>query len=344
MNQNGALGMTVTNFLDDPEGFIEPIFSVTPSIRLRVEFWMKIYSQYTSDMRVVHDRARPEIIYGVIDFTFLHRKLGENAAFESEASRIERKIIRKLKDLIALAQQTEVTAILPTKNIVPHFRAFLSKHGALDPRLAPALCANMRTQTGQSDFFLLALKRSQKLLPYIESILTKHGLPKTVGRIPFVESSFNERAQSKAGAVGIWQFTPETARQWISSDEERSWSDPVLQTRSAARLIRGYRSILPDWGTTITAYNSGIGRVRRLLQKHKIVTVEALINTIDSDGLGFAGKNFYAEVLAATLVEAYKERIFGVFLLEDSRNNDLSQPHIKTFGFLPAASETLGLW
>ena len=169
----------------------------------------------------------------------------------------------------------------------------------------------MRTQSGQSDYFLQALYRSRNLLPHIESVFRQKSLPVALGRIPFVESSFNVRAYSKGGAMGIWQFMPDTAHQMIHAREEKDFSDPLKQTASAARILQMYRSVLPDWGTTVTSYNSGVGRVRKIVEKYRLRDVEGLLQVPANDGLGFAGKNFFSEFLAANLVEAYKVELFG---------------------------------
>jgi membrane-bound lytic murein transglycosylase D len=92
------------------------------------------------------------------------------------------------------------------------------------------------------------------------------------------------------------------------------WSDPLRQTKSAARLLKLYRSVLPDWGTAITSYNSGVGRIRKIVEKYKISNVSGLVDLSHNDTLGFAGKNFYSEFLAANFVEAYKENLFGQLL------------------------------
>ena len=80
-------------------------------------------------------------------------------------------------------------------------------------------------------------------------------------------------------------------------------------------MLHRYREVLPDWGSVITAYNSGVGRIRRLIEKHGVKKAEDLANlSAANDSLGFAGKNFYSEFLAANLVEAYKEEIFHQLL------------------------------
>lgn len=161
--------------------------------------------------------------------------------------------------------------------------------------------------------FQKALHRSQHLLPHIEAVFKKKQLPLFLARIPFVESSFNPRARSKAGAMGIWQFTEPTARELISSDNRSLWRDPLAQTRAAARLLKNYRTVLPDWGTTTTSYNSGVGNMRRWLRKYHAKNLIQLLANPRDNGMGFAVENFYSEVLAASLVEAYKEKFFGTW-------------------------------
>lgn len=310
----------VAKLVDDPKDRIEREFKVTPGLRDRVLFWMQVHAVYNSRMRVVHDRANPAIVYGYIDFRPLFRALGNGQVAESRSYELEKKILKELKARLAVVAGLGVptasldsigTMSLDEKNAI---RGFLSRVGALSAQDAATLIENLRTQTGQSDEFLAALHRSKQLLPHIESVFRKQGLPVALGRIPFVESSFNARAQSKVGAVGIWQFMPETARQMIHSQDERAWADPLKQTASAARLLKMFHSIVPDWGMAVTAYNSGVGRIQRLARKHHLRNVEGLIKLQAEDDLGFAGRNFYAQFLSANLVEAYKEELFNRLL------------------------------
>jgi len=115
----------------------------------------------------------------------------------------------------------------------------------------------------------------------------------------------------------MWQFMPFTARQMIHPTKTELWSDPLLQTRAAARMLIIYRSMLPDWSTTVTAYNSGPGRLSRLVRKHRTKSVGKLTEVQDPTGLGFAGKNFYAQFLSANISEAYRRDIFPLRKPED---------------------------
>lgn len=303
----------INQYVDDPKQKMEKDFQVPLALKSRVKFWVEIYSRYSSRIKVVHDRNNLEVIYGYIDLRPIYRVSASNIEAESRGLRIEKRILKELKarlsDSIGLTATNSVDA--KEKNEI---KTMLSRYGALSTKDTQKLLAEIRTQSGQSDMFLAALFRSKNLLPHIESVFKRQKLPTALARIPFVESSFNVKAHSKIGAVGIWQFTPETAQQMIRGSEEKSWSDPLKQTSSAAKLLILYRSMLPDWGITVTSYNSGVGRLRRLSARYHLKHAEDLFKLPEKDALGFAGNNFYSEFLAANLVEAYKDEIFSKML------------------------------
>ena len=75
------------------------------------------------------------------------------------------------------------------------------------------------------------------------------------------ESGFNPNAGSPAGARGIAQFMPATAR-----SRGVNPSDPKSSLRGAAKLMREYLdSYGGDWRKALTAYNAGPGRVGKPL-------------------------------------------------------------------------------
>lgn len=324
-----------SDIIDDPKDRIEKEFEVPTGLRDRVAFWIDIYSRYNSQIRVVHDRSNPAIIYGYIDFRPLYRTLGPSIETEVTANDFERKILKEMKNRIS-----EAVGITRTGLVSPEeqndIKIFFSKIGGLSFERANELMEDIRSQTGQSDMFLQALYRSMNLLPHIESVFRQKGLPVALARIPFVESSFNPRAKSKSGAVGIWQFMPETSRQMLRTTDEKIWADPLKQTVAATKLLQIFRVQLPDWGTTVTSYNSGAGRVKRLVQKYRLKRVDGLINNVPlSEDLGFAGRNFYSEFLAANLVEAYKEEIFSKLIKP-------SEPSVAFKGVAPFSKDSCG--
>jgi membrane-bound lytic murein transglycosylase D len=315
MNRFGTAALS--RLSRDPKGLMEGTFQIPDELRTRVLFWSAVYSRFDSKMKIVHDRHDPNLIYGYIDFSPLFEKHSRMGAI-IESERIERNILIRLQG--AILGVASLAASPLSGPYEARFRDFLNARGFDQRNTIETLARGVRTQTGQSDIFQEAIARSRGSLPEMEKVFTDHGLPRSLARIPFVESSFNPKARSKVGAMGLWQFIPLTAREMIHRHDKKKWRDPSQQTRAAARLLRRYRKALPDWASTVTSYNSGIGRVSKLLDRHG--SGVGVILAADDNELGFAGRNFYSEFLAATLVEAYWPQLFP---LDDSATPSLAE-------------------
>jgi hypothetical protein len=81
------------------------------------------------------------------------------------------------------------------------------------------------------------------------------GLLKSVAR---AESGFNPKAHSPAGAIGLMQLMPGTARE-LGVDPH----DPAEAVDGAARLLRSHLDQFGSVRLAVAAYNAGPGAVRR---------------------------------------------------------------------------------
>jgi membrane-bound lytic murein transglycosylase D len=158
----------------------------------------------------------------------------------------------------------------------------------------------VKTQRGVKEQFISGLKISGRYMAQMRQIFSDEGLPVELAYLPLVESSFNVRARSTAGAVGMWQFMPDTGKKLLRItdmvDERR---DPLASTRAAARLLAENRKLLGNWPLAITAYNHGTEGIFRAIDIVGTRDLVEIIRRYQSPTFGFASKNFYAEFIAA---------------------------------------------
>ena len=103
---------------------------------------------------------------------------------------------------------------------------------------------------------------------FVEELL-KEGMPTELQYLPVIESAINPNAVSRAGAAGLWQFMPATAKglgmEVNSLIAERP--DARLSSRNAARYLKQLHEIYNDWSLAIAAYNCGPGNVNKALRR-----------------------------------------------------------------------------
>ena len=105
--------------------------------------------------------------------------------------------------------------------------------------------------------------------PIFEEQLIIHKLPVELKYLPIVESALNPGVASRAGAVGLWQFMPLTAKMMgleISSYVDQR-KDPLLSTTAACLYLKKLFTIYEDWNLTLAAYNAGPGNVNKAIRR-----------------------------------------------------------------------------
>jgi membrane-bound lytic murein transglycosylase D len=117
--------------------------------------------------------------------------------------------------------------------------------------------------------FSEALKRSGRYQDVIAKQLRELGLPKDLVAVAFIESGFNVEAISTAGACGMWQLMPATARAYgltiESNIDERAgiWSS----TEAAAHHLSDLYARFKSWELALAAYNMGYDGLERRLDE-----------------------------------------------------------------------------
>ncbi|SMF01912.1 lytic transglycosylase domain-containing protein [Pseudobacteriovorax antillogorgiicola] len=269
-------------------------FPSAPVIDRQVWFWEQVFKDYRSHQVLIHDADRPHLIVDVIDLP--KRELSRKEERELVKGYLER-YETGVKRFGDLGQRAYLMGAIEKRLL----QVYKQRPEALKALMKGNV--NLRSQKGLADKFKIAMKRSQTLLPHMERIFKKHGLPSDLTRIAFVESMFNTKAISKVGASGLWQFMPATGRRFLiingHIDERNS---PLKATRAAARLLRTNYKKLGNWPLAITAYNHGAAGMNRGARRLKTKRLSKMITHYSSPSFGFASKNFYAEFLAARKV------------------------------------------
>lgn len=116
---------------------------------------------------------------------------------------------------------------------------------------------------------LLLLKRANRYFPELTPILKKNGVPLDMIYLACIESTLNPRAYSSAKAAGLWQFIPETAKQY--GLEVNEWVDERYNTEkatdAACRYLKKAYQKYGNWESVAASYNGGMGRISSELSK-----------------------------------------------------------------------------
>ncbi len=103
----------------------------------------------------------------------------------------------------------------------------------------------------------------------MQSILMQYGIPKELVYLAVIETHLNVNLVSWAGATGMWQFMPETGREYglqvgYGMDERLDW---IKSTHAAAGYLNYLYKQFGDWLLVVAAYNGGPGRVTSAIRK-----------------------------------------------------------------------------
>lgn len=309
------------------------------ALRPQVEFWTDVFGKYSRHQVVIHDTVYLDKVYAVLDFRPLHDKYPEAKARRLQTKRVNKEVKKVRAALRNLHRdgnngrrlsnrERKIWTLFQDVNERNKFRKAASS-------------ARLRTQSGMREHFREGVKISGRYLPEIERVFRQAGLPLELTRIPFIESSFNIDAYSRAGAAGIWQFIPSTGRLFLTIDhvlDERR--DPLAATHAAARLLASNFAKLKTWPLAVTAYNHGSAGMERAVRRLGTRNIAEIIRRYKSKSFGFASRNFYAELLAAIKVERNAETYLGRFEREPMLVYDeVELPHFVSLDNLAASAK-----
>ncbi len=280
-----------------------------------MRFWIRVYTEVTTDQGLLHDDWNLGLVYEVLRFEP-----------DTSPSQRERRVVEAKARYAALLKRFAAGS---TGDLTPHEQRILHAFGAdATPRDYRDAIDRIRFQLGQANRFHEGLIRAAAWETHIAHTLAQHGVPAEIAALPHVESSFNLAAYSKVGAAGLWQFMPSTAKRFMRVDgivDERL--DPYTATEAAANLMLYNYRLLGTWPLAVTAYNHGPGGLRRAQDELGTSDIAVIVKRYQGATFGFASRNFYVAFLAALEVDRNAEKYFGpIARLPDTDSTPVELP------------------
>lgn len=281
----------------------DAVFPAPPALQPQIAFWQNVYAVWGRGQVALHDNRYLDLIYDVIT---LPGETGEGYT-DSQKTLLKARYENLKTALSQLEFKAAARAPLTSGEQALAIR-IQSSSGGLGAIAGAS--DRLRSQRGLRERFKRGLEISGRYDAAFRQAFREAGLPEDLAYLPHVESSFQNHAASSVGAVGMWQFMPGTARQFMmmnaAVDERR---DPVTSAQGAARYLGKAHDRLDSWPLAITSYNHGVGGMARAKEAWGDDIV-AIVKNYSGKGFGFASRNFYAEFLAARNIARNSQRFF----------------------------------
>ncbi len=308
-------------------GYADNTFKVEDRFKSNVDFWISIYTKYSTTEGVIHNIDNPSIVYETLDFNSI---IENNNISAREKEKAKENLIQQAKERIAfsLTKLSTNPSASDLNSYDEKIKSSFPTNTSSDDFANAAHLNQIRFQLGQSNRMKQAIQDSGRFLPYIEDIFRGEGLPLELTRLPFVESSFNVFSISKVGASGIWQIMPSVARGQLKRNNFMDYRNhPLEASKMAANILKSNYIKLNNWALALTAYNHGANGMARLVVKNKTNDLHQIIKEGDvTNSFGFASRNFYYTFLAALEVEKNADKYFN----DICKVNTLQLDNIKT--------------
>lgn len=146
------------------------------------------------------------------------------------------------------------------------------------------------------------LRNAPRIFARIEPILKAQGIPEDFKYLAVIESNLNPLAVSPAGAAGIWQFMPGTAREAgleVNYEIDERYNLEKSTLAAAAYIQKAYDNF-GTWTLAAASYNAGPNMIRKQI--------------------GIQKENNYYNLLLGEETERY---VFRILALKQILNNPL---------------------
>lgn len=117
----------------------------------------------------------------------------------------------------------------------------------------------------------LIIKRANRVFPIIEPILQKYNVPDDFKYLAVIESGLTN-AVSSAGARGVWQFMPDTAKEKGMEVNEIVDERYHLEksTEAACKYLLSAKEKFGTWTLAAASYNGGMSGISKKIEEQKV--------------------------------------------------------------------------
>ncbi|WP_274475907.1 lytic transglycosylase domain-containing protein [Mangrovimonas aestuarii] len=200
---------------------------------------------------------------------------------------------------------------------VPEYLEFAGEAMPInDPDIYERIDRELLVNTYWQSNGLLLFKRAYKYFPTIEPILKKYGVPDDFKYLAVIESGLLN-VVSPAGARGVWQIMPATAREngLEVNDNVDERYNLEKATEAACQYLLESKEEFGSWTLAAAAYNAGKNGISRRLDDQnvkdyydlllgeetgryvfRIVALKEILTHPDKYGFNFREKDLYKEV------------------------------------------------
>jgi membrane-bound lytic murein transglycosylase D len=125
---------------------------------------------------------------------------------------------------------------------------------------------------------------AKKYVPELKPLFAAQNVPPQLVWLAEVESSFDRRAQSPAGAAGLFQLMPDTAKRFGLSLWPRDQRfQPEPSASASAQYLKQLHDRFGDWRLALAAYNCGEGTVQKLLTRYKTLSYDGIAEHLPAE-------------------------------------------------------------
>lgn len=171
------------------------------------------------------------------------------------------------------------------------------------------------------------INANKDIVDFIEYSLVEKGLPRHLRNLALIESHFDRKITSGAGAVGVWQFMTAHANQYGLTQQNRT--DIYKSTKTAAISLTNLYKKYNNWVTVVAAYNCGEGNIAKAMAAANSSQYHVFYKYLPTETINHVQKYlnacFATGELQSVLSNYNSSRMNTVFFVNGGSGKDHSQ-------------------